>query len=428
MAEEHSHHSDAHGHHHHHHHRSHHKHQPKTKLGQFFRKHKNLVINLGIILLAVVALAALIVVEEGRVQRMEDKLENNDSIISGKTDSTIQLEVPAYQEENRLVGTAAWTYLQSDIQIPAVQILARFRQEGVRLDVGLPVRVSYDVLGMPQGLAVAGAKVEVADNAGFLKPVAYELAAGVQQVNVYHLKTNTTYYYRISLYLTDNTTTAVQGSFRTADTPRLLGIDGIVNVRDIGGWKTLEGKRVRQGLLIRGSELDGAVERNFKLTNEGKATLVFDMGIRTDMDLRSPNVGGQDALGNGVEHIYYDAPAYDSIFTDSGKEAIRRIFTDLADPAHYPVYLHCTLGADRTGTACWLLEAVLGLSEEDLLREYELTALYRDDTTRTSLELMLAELERYEGRTVQEKAVNYLLSAGVTNEQLESIRNILLED
>ena len=114
---------------------------------------------------------------------------------------------------------------------------------------------------------------------------------------------------------------------------------------------------------------------------------------------------------------------YNGIFTDDGKEKIRNVFADLADPDIYPVYLHCTYGNDRTGTVCYLLEALLGVSRGDCLKEYGLSNLALHN-------IMLVEqgLDSYAGETLKEKTEAYLMSCGISQAQIESIRTIFLGD
>ena len=56
------------------------------------------------------------------------------------------------------------------------------------------------------------------------------------------------------------------------------------------------------------------------------------------------------------------------------KTQLRGIFSDLANPNNYPIYLLCTYGRDRTRSVCYLLEALLGLSNSDLRKEYDISA------------------------------------------------------
>ena len=114
---------------------------------------------------------------------------------------------------------------------------------------------------------------------------------------------------------------------------------------------------------------------------------------------------------------------YDDIFTDYGKEKVRMVFADLADPDNYPIYLHCTHGCDRTGTICYLLEALLGVSRGDCLKDYGLSNL-----NIAYIQTVENGLKAYEGDTLKEQVESYLLSCGVSEYQMETIRNIFLED
>ena len=63
---------------------------------------------------------------------------------------------------------------------------------------------------------------------------------------------------------------------------RIIKISGVNNVRDIGGWTTSDGKRVRYGLIIRGGELDGiAALQNFADQLEGACFDTLNEGIAT---------------------------------------------------------------------------------------------------------------------------------------------------
>ena len=114
---------------------------------------------------------------------------------------------------------------------------------------------------------------------------------------------------------------------------------------------------------------------------------------------------------------------YDGIFTDYGKEKIRMVFADLANPDNYPIYLHCTYGCDRTGTICYLLEALLGVSRGDCLKDYGLSNL-----NIANIQVIENGLKSYEGDTLKEQVESYLLSCGVSEYQISSIRNIFLGD
>ncbi len=206
-----------------------------------------------------------------------------------------------------------------------------------------------------------------------------------------------------------------------------ISFEGIDNTRDIGGYVTGDNKKIRKGLLIRGSELDGAVLTDNVATALDKDKLVNTLGIKTEMDLRDPAVSLGDMLGPNVTHKYYNAPQYEDIFTDAGKAKMKEIFTDLADPDNYPIYLHCTYGIDRTGTTCYILEAVLGLNETELQTEYALSNWYRSFNQK-KVNKIKTGLADYPGANINQRAVNYLLSCGITQEQIDTIRSIYLTD
>ena len=100
--------------------------------------------------------------------------------------------------------------------------------------------------------------------------------------------------------------------------------------------------------------------------------------IKTEIDLRAPTEAGShsESVIPGASLIYIPLGAYGDAFSDSsvGKQAYRKLFSTLANENNYPIYYHCTGGADRTGTISFLLNALLGLDEETLIKDYEFTS------------------------------------------------------
>lgn len=417
-----------HGSHHHSHSHSSRKRRKSTKVKKFIKRNKHKIANAVIAVLFVGVLIVLGVLLDGSKNFGGD---NSLDKSSGNniTEDAIQIEAPLFDEEVMIVGPAVKAYADADSSVQAVSIYNDYIALG-QLDTGLPVTLYYNVKGMPAGCNVTGSEILVSEYKDFSSSENYSLTADETSVDVYHLKTNTKYYYRIDISLSNGTQTSVSGSFKTADTPRILSVDGVRNMRDIGGYRTSDGKTVRQGMLYRSTELDGKVEPKFTITAEGRNDMLSVLGIRTDMDLRlaTDNPDGTDALGAGVKHNYYGAPMYGEAFTEEGKAAIRNIFADLADKNNYPVLMHCTHGMDRTGTVCYLLEAVLGMSEEDMMKDYQFSSLCHGKLWGLNeMNEFIGRLKSYDGDTIQKKAENYLLSTGVTEAEITAIREIYLE-
>lgn len=256
----------------------------------------------------------------------------------------------------------------------------------------------------------------------------YQLSPYQTELEIDNLETDRTYRYSVAATEGDRSETYT-GSFRTADSNRFISFTGIRNVRDIGGYETVDGKQVREGVLIRGQELDGLVERSYFMENPEEAEpfeFRFDMDLRQELLFDGNYVS---RLGENVRHKFYTAPSYGSIFAVFNYPTIKQIFSDLADAKNYPMYLHCTYGADRTGTIVFLLQGVLGVFAEDMDFEYCLTGFVRNDCMNPeNLAPIYNGLASYPGETVNEQIEYYLTEiVGVPQADLDSIRSIFLE-
>ena len=232
-------------------------------------------------------------------------------------------------------------------------------------------------------------------------------------------------------------------SFRTEDrAPRLLDIPGIPNARDFGGWRGLGGRRIRQGLVIRSAGLnENATPKDdpdtpgaTRVTDATRAVLIGRLGVKTDIDLRwDKEVFGMTGSPLGPEVRWVRCPwsLYQWVAGDKEKAMFATIFRLLLDPANLPAVVHCIEGQDRTGTLCFLLQGLLGVSDEDKLRDWETTGFANPNTGfrhESRLDPFLKYLATLPGETVNERCVSYARSAGVTDEEIAAWRERMLED
>ena len=192
-----------------------------------------------------------------------------------------------------------------------------------------------------------------------------------------------TYYYRVldarNRYVLDDLSFKVDDSYSL----RTMKIEGMYNVRDLGGWTAKDGHKVLYGKLFRGGALTG-------ITEYGKDTLLETLGVKNEIDLRYPKAldpsldGEQTLFDSRINYRPYPIWMYSAIipgvsvgelsFVEYSLEGIRNTFSLLADENNYPIYYHCSAGADRTGTMSFLINGLLGVSYADLTKDFELTS------------------------------------------------------
>lgn len=284
-----------------------------------------------------------------------------------------------------------------------------------------PVMLSWEIIN-------TSVTVFISLNTGMEDAHSYLIPAGVAQCEIYNLNIGKIYYWRVE---SAEETSSIFYFSISYDTPRCIYVEGITNVRDIGGYKTISGKRIRQNMVYRGSELDSHV----LITGNGIKTLCDELKIKTDLDMRGEAVGiiTEGPLSpNGIIWKLIPLCPYDDIFIELNKKQYGLFFKEFTHPELYPIYFHCWGGADRAGTFAFLLGAILGMEKNDLINEYEWTSLsIWGIRTRNydRFQSFLKGLDNFgkENDSLQQKAENYILSAGLTIDEIQIIRSLLLE-
>ena len=244
------------------------------------------------------------------------------------------------------------------------------------------------------------------------------------KAEIYNLKVGKSYSWYVSTGFMSSETFV----FTTDPTaPRLLAVDGLSNVRDIGGVRTTDGRLVRQGMVYRSTEGD----KNYSITAQGLRTLTDELGIKAELDVRGIN---GESFGNiffASDVTRYNVPlcAYGEIFTDQQMNAYKQVFDILSEPSNYPLLVHCQSGMDRTGTLLFILSSLLAMDEGDAMIDYEMSSFSTWGERSRESEQFIGFLQKFHvyGKSAEQAATNFLLSCGVKKPQIDAIRDILVE-
>jgi len=170
---------------------------------------------------------------------------------------------------------------------------------------------------------------------------------------------------------------------------RLVRFDTCFNFRDLGGYETADGGRVRWRMLYRADTLH-------RLDGDD-LNLFLDLGLRSVVDLRSQNeLDDHGRIRHDGAPIVHHVPVIDVVggpkrvierapdetwsvgegyvaMADEGRRAIGEAVSLLAHPGALPAVFHCTAGKDRTGILAAIILSALGVRDEDIVDDYMMT-------------------------------------------------------
>lgn len=218
---------------------------------------------------------------------------------------------------------------------------------------------------------------------------------------------------------------------------RMVYTPSVWNVRDLGGW-ACTGGRVKYGKIFRGGNFGS-------ITDADKSTLVDWLGIATDIDLRNNSETGgitTSPLGAGVEYFHQSLDFYANAVSTSAASArtvavLKKVMACVA--ANKPCYFHCMSGSDRTGTIAYILLSLLGVSQSDKDKEYELTAFsdeangkrFRNSNYNVTngngwYPLIKYFRDTYTGENDNEKVVAWAVANGITATEINAFRAAMI--
>jgi protein-tyrosine phosphatase len=247
-----------------------------------------------------------------------------------------------------------------------------------------------------------------------------------------------------------------------SDPARLVALEAVHNFRDLGGYRTADGRTTKWRTLFRADGL-------YRLTPADVVTLE-PLGLKTVIDLRSDTELDERGRFPVEAHpvVFHHLPIVDRTWSESDRPAYERdedflvwayqemltigaprfakAFDALVEPDALPAVFHCAAGKDRTGLLAALLLGSLGVSRDDIVDDYALTiegmARFRNwaatewpewtarmATLPPAFTAALPEAMRHivdELCTDHGSIRNYVQSIGVTNETLVKLEGLLL--
>ena len=229
-----------------------------------------------------------------------------------------------------------------------------------------------------------------------------------------------------------------EGSFDTVGKVHQVYFKNVRNSRDLGGWKTEDGKTVKYRMVYRGGRFDG-------LAKSGKTAIKIE-GLKAELDLRGKSDVDSDSSLKGIVDDYsFCAPVIEEGYAQmlkSDKEKTRQCMQFIFDMVdqNKPVYFHCSLGRDRTGTVAMLTLGILGVPEGDISQEYELTQFAPHGyATSDGEKTKMTRLADYDGAanviwsyagdngSFQDGVNAYLLEIGISQADIDKFKANMLQ-
>ena len=346
----------------------------------------------------------------------------NQSTSANTNPSGVALQLTA--PENDIHTDLQYSYLKDQdwrnikAYIPAVN--AEDRQTHADLSKPKALELKFDELDTASTYYVQVSKDNTFANAAVLQTQA-------KKYDFYNAEIGTKYYYRAAIS-EEALANATVKEYQVADTaPRNLKVDGMINFRDQGGWKSslVENGVIKQGLYYRCAKFDS-------ITAAGKKT-IQELGIKVDIDMRDSYQVPSTSKASSTEWPVEILKASVASGTESTRwegtggiaATYKKIFEAIAVADQKPIALHCTHGADRTGIMSFFLMGLLGASKDDIGRDYVLTRFAGERAVLPDNEIKnwMDKTEALQGATFADKIYKHLKDDfGIGVDTLETIR------
>ena len=268
-----------------------------------------------------------------------------------------------------------------------------------------------------------------------------------------------------------------------------IGLTGVGNARELGGYAAEDGRTVRRGAFLRSAALGDATEADIERLKE-----YYHLAVVIDLRMTSEVEGAPDPEIDGVKYLHLgimdeeamaarrrsmtaedregldlnnsldrlklairlgivsDRMYVEFLSGEPGKAGYARMFRELlALPEGGSLLFHCTQGKDRTGCAAMLILSALGVDEQTILADFMLTNTFNAERIEGERRMLAAqgvgedEMETYM-RAMDEVDPQYMVNAldwlkanygsalgyiqtelDITDDELEALRDRYLE-
>ena len=245
------------------------------------------------------------------------------------------------------------------------------------------------------------------------------------------------YHYSISAILANTSTPGnlalvKEGYILVEGQVRFLNISEIWNCRDLGGWNVQGNRKIKYGLFFRSTELDGADGRG-EIDDEGIEALENE-NVIAELDL------DENDTPTLAHYTHCRIAAYEAGLTNESLKnnyglAINTLAANIKKG--YGTLFHCKAGTDRTGTLAFLIEGLLGVNEDELSKDYELSSfgsynvadkVSRALRTSENFKGMVNYIKNnFAGDTLADKIEALLLSLTATQDAIDYLKSNAVE-
>jgi protein-tyrosine phosphatase len=167
---------------------------------------------------------------------------------------------------------------------------------------------------------------------------------------------------------------------RTDMPSRRIQLEGAFNFRDLGGYRSRDGRHVRWRRIFRAD--------NLSMLTDSDHRMLADMSLATVIDLRThAEVERAGRIRSSGNYAYHHIPMADVLpdttdrrwasaefaanryldMLEGASACMRAALAIMADPSSHPVVFHCAAGKDRTGIVAVVVLGLLGVGRGDII-------------------------------------------------------------